>query len=159
MWTSDVANYAEHVSGGRQDLLQTADYYSEGQELEGRWRGKGAELLGLTGVVKKADWDALCDNRNPADGEQLTLRQKKNRRVGFDFNFHVPKSVSVLYSQTKDDRILDAFRESVDDTMRDMEAEMKTRVRKSGKDDRSHDRQHDVGRVRAFHGKAGWRRA
>ena len=122
-------------AAGAMTYYSTADYYSEGQELEGRWRGKGAELLGLAGVVKKADWDALCNNRNPANGEQLTLRQKKNRRVGFDFNFHVPKSVSLLYSQTKDGRILDAFRESVDDTMRDMEAEMKTRVRKSGKDD------------------------
>ena len=122
-------------AAGAMTYYTTADYYTEGQELEGRWRGKGAELLALGGVVKKADWDALCNNRNPTNGEQLTLRQKKNRRVGFDFNFHVPKSVSLLYGQTKDDRILDAFRESVDDTMRDMEAEMKTRVRKSGKDE------------------------
>jgi len=40
----------------------------------------------------------------------LTQRQKDNRRIGYDFNFHVPKSVSVLYATTKDDRILDAFR-------------------------------------------------
>ena len=44
-----------------------------------------------------------------------------------------PKSVSVLYSLTKDERILDAFRESVNETMRDMESEMQTRVRKDGK--------------------------
>ncbi len=63
----------------------------------------------------------------------LTLRQKTNRRVGYDFNFHVPKSVSILYGLTNDDRILDAFRESVDATMRDMETEMKTRVRSDGR--------------------------
>ena len=52
--------------------------------------------------------------------------------MGYDFNFHVPKSVSVLYSLSKDDRILDAFQQSVSDTMRDMEKEMQTRVRIGG---------------------------
>ena len=113
----------------------TADYYSEGQELVGQWRGEAAKRLGLTGVVQKETWDALCNNRNPATGEQLTLRQKQHRRVGYDFNFHVPKSVSVLYSLTKDERILDAFRKSVNETMRDMESEMQTRVRKEGKNE------------------------
>lgn len=110
----------------------TADYYSEGQELVGQWRGEAAKRLGLAGVVKKETWDALCNNRNPATGEKLTLRQKQHRRVGYDFTFDVPKSVSVLYSLTKDERILDAFRESVNETMRDMESEMQTRVRKAG---------------------------
>ena len=75
--------------------------------------------------------------RQPRSGHRraLTARQKKNRRVGYDFTFDVPKSVSVLYSLTKDERILDAFRASVDETMRDMEAEIKARVRKSGRNE------------------------
>jgi conjugative relaxase-like TrwC/TraI family protein len=108
----------------------TADYYSEGQELTGQWRGQGSELLGLEGEVRKADWDALCDNRHPATGEQLTPRRRDDRTVGYDFNFHVPKSVSVLYAMTRDERILEAFREAVNGTMCDMESEMRTRVRK-----------------------------
>ena len=111
---------------------KAADYYTDGPELVGQWRGEGAKRLGLAGVVQKETWDALCDNRNPATGETLTLRQKQNRRIGYDFNFHVPKSVSVLYSLTKDERILDAFRQSVDETMRELESEMQTRVRKDG---------------------------
>lgn len=122
------------TAAGAMSYYSTADYYSEGQELEGRWRGEGAKRLGLGGVITKDAWDALCENRNPETGMTLTLRQKKNRRVGYDFNFHVPKSVSVLYGLTGDERILDAFRDSVDETMRDMEAEMKTRVRKGGED-------------------------
>ena len=31
----------------------TADYYSEGQEIVGRWGGKGASRLGLDGTVDK----------------------------------------------------------------------------------------------------------
>ena len=119
-------------AGGAKTYYTQADYYTEGQELAGHWRGIGAEKLGLSGTVDKADWESLCDNRYPGTGEPLTLRRKQERRVGYDFNFHVPKSVSLLYSLTRDERLLDAFRESVRDTMTEMESEMQTRVRKSG---------------------------
>ncbi|MCA9027603.1 MAG: relaxase domain-containing protein [Planctomycetaceae bacterium] len=112
----------------------TSDYYLDGeQELPGQWRGEGARRLDLTGEVQRADWEALCENRNPNTGQQLTLRQNENRTVGYDFNFHVPKSLSLLYGMTRDERLLDAFRDAVDGTMWDMEAEMQTRVRKGGK--------------------------
>ena len=43
--------------------------------------------------------------------------------------------MSLLYATTRDERILDAFRDSVDDTMHDIEAEMAARVRKGGKNE------------------------
>jgi conjugative relaxase-like TrwC/TraI family protein len=113
--------------------FSTADYYAEGRETIGRWRGAGARLLGLEGTIEHQDWDALCDNRHPASGETLTARRRDDRTVGYDFSFHVPKSVSLLYATTRDERIIEAFRESVDETMHDMEAEMATRVRKGGR--------------------------
>ena len=113
-----------------------ADYYlANEQELPGQWRGEGARLLGLSGEVKQADWESLCDNHDPRDGSRITSRQRKDRTVGYDFNFHVPKSVSLLYAETRDDRILDAFRDSVRATMEDIESEMQARVRKDGKDE------------------------
>jgi len=113
-------------------------YYHEGQELAGAWGGKGSQMLGLSGSVSQEAYFALCDNRNPSTGEQMSPRDKDNRRVGFDFTFSAPKSVSVLYELSGDERILKAFRESVSETMREVEKEMKTRVRKGGDD---HDRE------------------
>jgi len=111
-----------------------SDYYSEGQEVAGLWGGIGAEKLGLTGQVDQESYFALCDNLDPRTGEKLTPRQKDNRRAGYDFTFSAPKSVSVMYELTGDERILSAFRQSVKETMDEMEAEMKTRVRKKGED-------------------------
>ncbi len=122
-------------AAGAKSYYSSADYYSEGQELVGVWKGKGAQRLGLSGTIDPKDWDALCDNRHPETHEKLTLRQKKPRRVGYDFNFHVPKSLSLLYGITRDERLLDAFRSSVDETMIDIESEMKTRVRTGGRNE------------------------
>lgn len=112
-----------------------SDYYTEGQELDGTWHGKGAERLGLSGAVAPEQWERLCDNQHPDTADKLTLRTKDYRRVGYDFNFHVPKSVSLLYGLTDDERLLTAFRESVNETMSDMESEMQTRVRKAGRNE------------------------
>ncbi len=112
----------------------TADYYSEGQEIIGSWGGKGASRLGLEGTVDRFSFERLCDNRDPRTGEPLTVRTRADRTVGYDFTFSVPKSVSLLYAMSGDQGILDAFRGAVDETMREMEAEMKTRVRRKGQD-------------------------
>jgi conjugative relaxase-like TrwC/TraI family protein len=116
------------------DGLARPDYYMDGQELPGIWGGKAATGLGLSGQVEQAEYFALCDNLHPQTGGPLTPRQKGNRRVGFDFTYSAPKSVSVMYELSGDERILDAFRESVRETMNDIEAEMKTRVRVKGAD-------------------------
>ena len=112
----------------------TADYYSEGQELVGSWGGRGASRLGLAGMVDKFSFERLCDNLDPQTGLPLTVRTRTERTVGYDFTFSVPKSVSLLYAMSGDQDILDAFRSSVDETMRELEAEMKTRVRKGRQD-------------------------
>lgn len=123
-----------HAAGAK-SYYGKSDYYTKDQELPGVWRGKAADQLGLRGEVKQSDWDPLCENVNPATSKPLTARNRDDRTVGYDFNFHVPKSVSLYYALTKDERVLEAFRDAVRSTMEDMEAEMQTRVRRDGKNE------------------------
>ncbi len=125
----------QNSAGDAKRYYATADYYSQGQEIVGRWGGKGAALLGLEGTVDKFSFEWLCDNLHPQTGEPLTVRTRTERTVGYDFTFSAPKSLSVLYALSGDEGILDAFRGAVDETMREIESEMKTRVRRKGKDE------------------------
>ncbi len=124
--TNAVRAKAYHVGGG--------EYCPDGQEDAGVWGGRAVVRLGLDGGVGRAEFGALCDNRHPGTGERLTPRTKAARRVGFDLNFHVPKSVSVVYGLTGDRRVLEAFRESVRETLVELETEARTRVRTGGRD-------------------------
>ena len=53
--------------------------------------------------------------------------------MGYDINFHACKSASLLYGLTEDPAILEAFRTAVRDTMTEMEADTRTRIRKDRK--------------------------
>ena len=91
--------------------LSRSDYYlRDAQEIAGEWHGRGAELLGLSGQVDKESYFRLCENIDPATGEQLTPRTKAERRVLYDFTFDAPKSVTLAYELGGDERILDAPR-------------------------------------------------
>jgi len=124
-----------HAKDYFSEALAKSDYYINDQELNGNIQGKLAERLGLSGPATKEVFFALCENTNPNTGESLTLRTKQERTVGYDINFHCPKSVSILHGLSNDDHILRCFQDSVAETMKDMEADIKTRVRKKGQYD------------------------
>jgi len=112
--------------------LSREDYYSKGQEIPGQWRGIGADRLGLSGPVDKKAFHLLCENRDPSHGNQLTPRMSEKRRVGYDINFNAPKSLSIIHAIGGDTKILEAFQESVRETMELIEKNMQTRVRTGG---------------------------
>ena len=112
------------------------DYYlRDSAEFAGEWHGRGAEMLGLKGQVDKESYFRLCDNLDPRTGEPLTPRTKSDRRVSYDFTFNAPKSVTLARELGGDDRIDMAFRDSVKETMEEMENKMKVRVRTEGRDE------------------------
>ncbi|PHN04384.1 MobF family relaxase [Flavilitoribacter nigricans] len=115
--------------------LTKSDYYAEKGEIIGKWQGRTAERLGLSGDVGKEQFEALAYNKDPATGEQLTVRNASSRRVGYDFTFSVPKSVSVVYGLTKDNEIYEAFNAAVQETMLEIEQNAATRVRSNGRNE------------------------
>jgi conjugative relaxase-like TrwC/TraI family protein len=117
--------------------LKAGDYYTAAEQ-DCPWRGELAKRLGLGEKVTQEEFAALADNVHPGTGEQLTPRMNTDRTTAYDINFHVPKGVSVLHFVSQDDRIVEAFRESVRETMRDIEMQARTRVRIGGKDEERH---------------------
>lgn len=112
--------------------LKREDYYSEGQEIVGKWYGKAAKMLGLDGNVTPEQFAAMVENRHPVTGKRLTPRNVADRIVGYDLNFHAPKSLSVLYALTGEKALLNAFRDAVAGTMAELEERAATRIRKKG---------------------------
>ena len=123
------AESARGVKAYYEQEQERADYYRAGLDGNGTWGGKGAEMLGLGGSVTGKAFNRLADNLHPREDKSLTVRNKENRRVGYDFNFHVPKSASIQALITGDVRITRAFREVVGETLKAIESAAATRVR------------------------------
>jgi conjugative relaxase-like TrwC/TraI family protein len=129
----DAANAKSYYAN-----LSKNDYYSERgdlAEVAGLWGGKVAERLGLSGVVDKERFDLLCDNIDPNTHKNLTARFKKDRRCGYDFTFDLSKKASLYYAMTRDERVMTAFDEAIQETMAELEADTRTRVRVEGQND------------------------
>lgn len=102
--------------------LRKNDYWSEGEkEVRGEWIGEGARALGLTGPVTDKSFEALRQNRHPGTGEALTARDQANRVAFFDVQLSAPKDVSVLAMVGGDERVREAFVESVKTALAEME--------------------------------------
>jgi conjugative relaxase-like TrwC/TraI family protein len=89
--------------------LTVSDYL---MKEPGIWAGRGAERLGLRGVVQRAQFVALLRNKDPNSGKRLTARMNtsrrekgkvvSNRQVGYGLVFGLPKSLSIYLAITGD---------------------------------------------------------
>jgi conjugative relaxase-like TrwC/TraI family protein len=125
-----VSDNAEQAKAYHIKSASLEAYYSETQEFAGYWGGKGAAMLGLKGWVDEGEaFCRLCDNLHPVTGQQLTARMMANRRVGYDFNFNAPKSVTLAYLYLKDERIMQVYRQAIQMVMEEVEERIAARIR------------------------------
>lgn len=128
------ATQSKSISGAVkyfETVLTQGDYYL-GTEVAANWQGKAAQLLGLDSSkrVTKKDFEALLRGLHPETGKKLTQRMRQDRRPGIDFTFSVPKSVSLAWALSGDERIIETLQEAVRETMeKDVEPLVHRRVR------------------------------
>lgn len=89
--------------------------------------------LRVSGQPTKEQFYNLCDNKHPLNGQKLTPRNKADRTIAYDLNFHACKSLSVLMALSDDPALMLSFQSSVSETMDLIEADAMVRVRKDGK--------------------------
>ena len=129
--------------GYAQRHLQQSDYYDQNRSVEGKWHGRGAELLGLKGEVSSEDFEAVRQGLDPRTGEFLRQRHGADRiasngaeqskaRSLYDMTFSAPKSVSVMAIVGGDGRLIDAHETAVREALEEAEKYSATRVRLDG---------------------------
>jgi conjugative relaxase-like TrwC/TraI family protein len=126
----------------------TAAYYTRylceaPGERPGVWSGSQATELGLAGDVTPQALQRLLEGRHPTTGSllgrELVDRVKVNGQVvravaGFDATFSAPKSVSVWWALTGDDRLLQAHDAAVSAALEHLERfGSTTRIRADGR--------------------------
>jgi conjugative relaxase-like TrwC/TraI family protein len=120
----------------------TANYYTEGEAIRGRWHGKLAAEWGLTGEVEEEAFHRLAAGQHPQTGEPLVRYQQPREyvndqgertrtmehRAGWDATFSAPKSVSLTALVGGDERVRAAHRESVKVALDEMERYVQARI-------------------------------
>ena len=130
-----------YASGAAASAQYYANYLTQAPgEVPGVWAGNQAADFGLAGDVAQDDLLALLEARDPVSetplGRPFRDRTMSDGRVeravaGFDATFSAPKSVSVLWALTQDERFLDAHDTAVSAALAHLERfGATTRIRK-----------------------------
>jgi conjugative relaxase-like TrwC/TraI family protein len=111
-------------------------YFEKGYYEEGRWFGEGAANLNLTGEIKDHDpYNNLLDGQSP-DGHHCLMGRKikgNKHRAAIDCTFNAPKSVSLQALVGGDERLIEAHRKAVNQTLELMESRYaQSRILKKG---------------------------
>ncbi|EQD50418.1 Conjugal protein, TraA, partial [mine drainage metagenome] len=91
--------YYEHLATGKDRQIE--DYYAKNEQ--GRWVGRGAEVLGLSGPVRREEFQYLAFGFDPKTGKALVRQAGEQHRSGWDLTFSAPKSVSVAWALGDDE--------------------------------------------------------
>ncbi len=127
-----VANV--RTAGGAANYFAADNYYTRADaERSGAWLGKGAETLGLRGVIEASQFEAVLKGMLP-DGSRVGSDNRAHR-AGTDLTFSMPKSWSILALVGGDRRILDAYGAALRETLAWAEKNLaETRMEVRGKE-------------------------
>lgn len=108
------------------------DYYAkEGESQE--WQGKGADALGLKGEVDSEAFRRLLGGEiGPNTVARTGTRDDAKQRIGIDFTFSAPKSVSLQALVGGDAALIRAHDEAVRRTIEKMETLAQARTKEQG---------------------------
>jgi len=126
----------------RSDLNATGRYYADAEDDyytkdmdASQWQGKGADRLGLAGPVDRKRFQQLLAGQ-VKPGIEITrsaTRKDAKERIGIDFTFSAPKSVSIQALVGGDSRLIKAHEDAVTATLNHMEMMAQARVKTNGK--------------------------
>lgn len=121
------------IAGGGAGYYTAQDNYYFLGNLQSRWFGEGAQALGLEGTVEAHQLDELIAGRLPNGESMEHMSGGKNvHRSGYDLTFSAPKSVSVLIALYGESRLLEAWNNSITETLKEVESLVSTRIMKDG---------------------------
>ncbi len=106
-----------NISSGRaQEYYYKRDpiFNDSGNQSNSIWRGKGADNLGLSGVVSKESFGRVLSGQNPETAEQLTSKKDTGKNVAAtDIPLSAPKSVSIGAFILEDGALIEAHKDAV----------------------------------------------
>jgi conjugative relaxase-like TrwC/TraI family protein len=123
------------LEAGRYYTERLPGYYLDGQEPPGRWWGRAASDLRLSGRVDPEAFLAVMAGEDPVSGEVLGRRYGEGSVRGYDATFSAPKSVSVLWALGNEqirEQVVEAHDSAVDAVLGWVEGHAHTRLRQQG---------------------------
>ena len=125
----------------RTDVGAVGAYYADGADdyfaKEGEsqvWQGRGAEMLGLSGQVQAGRFqDLLAGRVTPGQtAARGSTRADSKSRIGIDFTFSAPKSVSILALVGGHSNLVEAHDRAVTKVMELVEQQARARQKSAG---------------------------
>jgi len=123
------------TGAGRYYTEHLPSYYLDGDEPPGRWWGRGADRLGLSGEIDPEAFLAVMAGHDPTTGRNLGRRMGEGSVRGYDATFSAPKSVSVMFALGNPDvrrQAVEAHERAVYAVLGWVETHAHTRMRRRG---------------------------
>ncbi|ODU49873.1 MAG: hypothetical protein ABS92_04780 [Thiobacillus sp. SCN 63-374] len=93
----EASGYADYIQSGDAATKTKEDYYAAEGDV-GRWIGRAAQEIGLTGALKPGQLLAGLQGFHPETGERLAKNAGEKHKGGWDGTFSAPKSVSCVWA-------------------------------------------------------------